>query len=322
MVGKQKLLSVVVPVYNEAEGLEEFHNKLLLPNVKKFTNSSYEILYVNDGSKDSSLEIMTKCAKKNRSVKVINLSKNFGKEIAVTAGIFQASCKAIIVIDADGQHPPELIGEFIEKWEAGAQVVIGIRASNQKEGAIKHWGSKIFYQIFNSASGSEIVPRSTDFRLIDKVVQQEFIRCYEKNRITRGLIDWLGFDREYITFHSPARLAGRASYSTKQLMKLAVNSFISLSIKPLEILASFGLLITLLSLAAGVFIIIEQFLLSDPLTLNITGSAMLGVFMSFLIGLVMTSQGIVAIYISHIYVQSQGRPLFIINRTTSVNLDD
>lgn len=316
------LLSIVVPAYNESEGIEEFHRKLLLPSIKKFTN--YEILYVNDGSKDDTLSKLSTIARSDKKgrVKVINLSRNFGKEIATTAGITTAHGDAIIILDADGQHPPKLIVDFVKKWEAGAQVVIGVRNSNTEEGFVKKFGSKIFYKLFNSYSGAAIVPRSTDFRLIDRAVQEEFIRCQERNRITRGLIDWLGFTRDYIEFDSPARLAGEASYRTTQLVKLALNSFVSLSLRPLEILAGIGAVVTSLSFLAGLFVILEQFLLGDPLKFHITGAAMLGIFITFLVGIVLTSQGIIAVYLSHIYTQTQARPLFVIDTKRSVNLHE
>ncbi len=313
-------LSIVIPAYNEAAGIKEFHERLLLPNILKAVNDLYEIIYINDGSRDNTLEILTEIAKKNDHVKVISFSRNFGKEIAVSAGIEFAEGKATIVMDSDGQHPPELISNFIEKWKAGAQVVVGVRKSNHREGLIKKLGSKLFYQFFNSVNGIQMQPGSTDYRLIDRSVQQEFIKLREHNRISRGLIDWLGFKRDYIYFDAPARLAGTASYSSAKLVGLAVNSFISLSLKPLFMLAWGGFFITLLSFMAGVFIFIEQFLLGDPFELDFTGAALLGIFVSFLVGLVLTSQGVLAVYLSHIHTHTQGRPLFIIDYGASVRI--
>jgi dolichol-phosphate mannosyltransferase len=313
------LLSVVIPAYNEAAGIEHFHNKLLLPAVKKAAKK-YEIIYVNDGSKDDTLAILTKFSQKNPSVKIVNLSKNFGKEIATTAGLSVASGDATIIMDADGQHPPELMTQFIEKWNEGAQVVVGVRGTNQKEGFVKKYGSKVFYRLFNSMSGAEIVPRSTDYRLIDKAVLLEFNRFTERHRITRGLIDWLGFTRDYIEFDSPARIAGEASYKTSQLIGLALNSFVSLSLKPLFFFGWVGAFITAGSLLLGIFIFVEQVLLHDPLRLGFTGPAMLGIFMSFLIGLVLISQAIMATYLSHVHTQTQDRPLFVIDKKKSVGI--
>jgi dolichol-phosphate mannosyltransferase len=314
------LLSIVVPMYNESEGVELFHYKVLLPELKKAVKKSYEIIYVNDGSSDDTLEKLTTIAESNPSVKIINLSRNFGKEIAITAGIGSASGQATIIMDGDGQHPPSLIGAFLDKWHAGAQVVVGVRSSNQKEGLIKKWGSKVFYKLFNTSSDTAIIPRSTDYRLIDEAVRTEFLRFTERHRITRGLIDWLGFKRAYISFDAPARLAGEASYKTSQLVRLAINSFISLSLKPLFFFGWVGAFITILSLLTGFFILIEQIALNDPLRIHFSGSAILGILMAFLIGLVLVSQAMLATYLSHVHAQTQNRPLFVIDYANSKNI--
>lgn len=313
------LISVVIPMYNEESGAKIFHETLLLPHLKRET-SSYEVIYVNDGSKDNTLKVLQEIARTDKKVKLINLSRNFGKEIAITAGIAHATGNATITMDGDGQHPPASIHDFVAAWKKGAQVVIGIRETNQKEGLVKRWGSKVFYKTFNSLSGATIVPRSTDYRLMDAVVRTEFLKCSERQRITRGIIDWLGFRREFVIFHSPARLAGEASYSTRQLFRLALNSFVSLSLKPLLVLSWLGAFITLFSFCTGGLIVLEQYAFGDPWRLHFTGSALLGIFVSFLVGIVITSMGIVAIYLSHIYEQTQGRPLYVTDPTESINV--
>lgn len=314
-------ISFVIPMYDEQEGALLFHNDILNPIVTKI-NYNYEIIYINDGSKDSTLNILQKIAQKDKKVKVISLSKNFGKEIATTAGINIANGDSIIILDGDGQHPPKMIDQFIKKWQDGAQVVVGVRNKNRNDSLAKRWCSKIFYKLFNSYSGATIVPRSTDYRLIDKVVQQEFIKFSERNRITRGLIDWLGFKKDYVYFDSPERLVGTATYKSSQLFRLALNSFVSLSIKPLLISGYLGVGIFLISSLVGIFIIIEQIIIGDPLGLKFTGTAMLSIFISFLVSIVLISQSMIAIYLSHIHAQTQARPLFIINPIESVNLDE
>ncbi len=314
------LLSVVVPVYNESDGIEIFHKSLISYLNPKNDIDDYELIYVNDGSSDDSIDKISKLAQSNKKIKVLCFSRNFGKEMATTAGIGASTGDAVILLDADGQHPPRLIKEFVKKWKNGIQVVIGVRSSNQKEGTVKKYGSKIFYKLFNTTSGSQIVPGSTDFRLIDAAVRDELVKFTERHRITRGLIDWLGFKRDYIEFDAPARIAGTASYKTSQLVKLAFNSFISLSLKPLFFFGWVGVGITAISVLTGVFIIIEQLLLGDPLALHFTGTAMLGILMSFLVGLVLISQSLLATYISHIHTQTQGRPMYVVDVTHSINL--
>lgn len=313
------LLSIVIPAFNESEGIEEFHNRLLLPALKG-RKLSYEIIYVNDGSSDNTLTKLSSLTAGDTPVRVINLSRNFGKEIATSAGLYYAKGNAVIVLDSDGQHPPELISEFVRLWQKGAQVVVGVRTSNQKEGFVKKFGSKLFYRMVNAISNTKLIPRSTDYRLLDRVVVDEFLKFSERDRITRGIIDWLGFERAYIEFDAPARLAGQASYNTSQLVRLALNSFVSLSLKPLFFFGWIGVAIIILSTIFGLFILIEQLILNDPWALHYSGSVILGTFTAFMVGLLLISQAILATYISHIYAQAQGRPLFVINPRGSKNL--
>ncbi len=308
-------LSLIIPLHNEQQALPGFHASLM-PAVKKAAEN-YEIIYVNDGSTDKTLTIATQLADNDKHIKILSLSRNFGKELAMTAGLTIATGDAIVIMDGDGQHPPELIYTFVEKWKAGNQVVIGVRRSNQQEGAVKHWGSALFYKLFGSLSDTTLTPGATDFRLIDKAVQTEFLRFTERQRVTRGLIDWLGFTRAYVPFDAPARLGGNASYNTGKLVQLAMNSFVSLSIKPLLFFGWIGALITTVSFLAGIVIFVEQFLMHDPLGFKFTGPALLGIFISFLVGLVLISQGIMAIYLSHVHAQTQNRPLFVIDHKNS-----
>lgn len=309
------LISIIIPVYNEELNVRPFFEQTLSVIAKDHKNK-YEVVYVNDGSKDSTLAELHKLANKYKMVKIVNLSRNFGKEIAITAGIHHAKGDALIMIDGDGQHPAELIPDFIAKWHEGYRVVVGVRKSNKKEGAIKKYGSRLFYKILNGMTDASLVPGSTDFRLIDKSVQSEFVRLTERNRITRGLIDWLGFSHAYIYFKASARMAGEASYSTSKLIKLALDSFVSLSLKPLYFAAYAGLVILPLATLVLIFSIVEM-LVGDPIGLHITGSAYLVLIALCMIGVLLVSQGIIAIYLSHIHSETQNRPLFIIDEATS-----
>lgn len=315
-----QLISLVLPSFNEEAGLELFHHRLLRPAINEIHDFAFEIIYVDDGSTDSTRDSLKRIAESDPSVRVVSLSRNFGKEIAITAGISFAEGDAIVILDSDGQHPPQMISEFITRWAAGAQVVVGVRQSNQEEGFVKRTGSRLFYRTLNAISEMQTVPRSTDFRLIDKDVREEFLKLSEPNRISRGLIDWLGFERSYVEFDSPARIAGSASYSVRSLFRLAINSFTTMSLRPLFAFGYLGMAITILALLLGVFLGIEQFILGDPMRLNVTGSALLGVFVAFLVGLVLTAQGVMALYVSHIHSQTQQRPLFVVNKGNSCRL--
>lgn len=312
------LISIVSPVYNEVEGIGWFHDSLSKV-LTKLLAYRFEIIYVNDGSTDNSYAALQELKpSKNASIKLVDLSRNFGKEAALSAGVQEAKGDAIIILDSDGQHPVEIIPDFIKKWSDGAEVVVGIRKSNKNEGLVKRQGSKLFYKMFNNITSVSLIPSSTDFRLIDRVVADEFLKLSERNRMTRSLIDWLGFDRTYIYFDANERQFGAATYTFKKLLELAINTFVSLSAIPLFIAGYIGLIFIIFSLFAGIFIVVEQFLLSDPLNLNVSGSALLGLLTIFLVGIILSSQGLLGVYISRLVSESQKRPLFIIRRKNNV----
>lgn len=309
------ILSVVVPVYNESAGLLAFHNALLRV-VERVYPQAYEIIYCDDGSRDGSAALIKTFQKHNPRIVLLKLSRNFGKEIATTAGIDHATGRAVITLDADGQHPVDLIPEFIERWRAGSRVVIGLRTANQREGVVKRLGSKLFYRVFSRLTGLKLVAGSTDFRLIDAAVQREFMRMTERNRITRGLIDWLGYERAYIEFVANPRLAGEAGYSFQKLFKLAIDSMVSMSISPLYITAYIGVVILPAAVLIGIGML-ANLLLHDPVHLRATGSAYVMVLLLFLVGVLLVSQGIIGLYLSHIHTETQNRPLYVIDQATA-----
>jgi len=310
MINRTKpVLSVVVPVYNEAAGIEQFHASLTA--VLKGAPLEYEILYVDDGSIDASVQMIVGFHDTNSHVRIIKLTRNFGKEIATTAGIHAAQGDAILMLDADGQHPVDTIPRFVAKWQQGAKVVVGISTDRQAS-LWKRAGSKLFYGIFRRLTGVAVDPNATDFRLIDKSVQVEFNRMSERNRITRGLIDWLGHDQQYVKYQENARLAGAPTQSFRKLFKLAVDSAISLSISPLHITAYIGAVVLPLAtlLGLGMF---ANYVLGDPFHLHATGGAYLMVLMLFLVGVLLVSQGIIGLYLSHIHTETQNRPLYVVD---------
>ena len=313
-------ISIVIPVHNEEEGIKDFLDKKLLPVLEKITQYKKEIILVDDGSSDHTLLILQKYGESSPNTKVVALSRNFGKEAALSAGLDYASGAAAITIDADGQQPPDLISKFIQKWEDGADIVTGVRDHYTKHGLIQKLGSKLFYWLLKKMGNKHTVPGSTDFRLIDRAVIDEFNQLPEHNRITRGLMDWLGFKQEYIEYTYGVRMAGKPSYNLKKLFKLAIDSFVSMSTTPLIILGYLGAIITFLSGCLGLFCIINQYILGDPLHLYWNGAIQMTIFITFLIGIVLISQAITALYISHIHAETQGRPLYIVNKKTSKNL--
>lgn len=316
-----KTISVVIPVYNEEKGFQKFYSEMLEPELKKL-NYDYEVILVDDGSRDKTLSIIQEMAEKDSHIKVLAFSRNFGKEVALTAGIREAVGDAILTIDADGQQPPKLIPEFIEKWEQGGEIVIGVRGKYEKHGLIAKLGSKLFYRMLRGMGVRDTVPGSTDFRIIDRAVADEYNKLTEHGRITRGLMDWMGFKKVYIDYIYGNRLAGKPSYNFSKLFGLAIDSFISLSTTPLMLFGWLGVFITIASFILGVFVIIEEFIMGDPIGLKWTGTTCVSIFITFLVGLVLISQAVTALYISHIHAEAQGRPLYIIDRKNSRNLKD
>jgi glycosyltransferase involved in cell wall biosynthesis len=309
------LISIVVPLFNEREVLPAF-DASLRKVLATMPDQRYEIIYCDDGSYDGTLAIVQALCVEHDDTRLLRLSRNFGKEVATTAGIHAAKGDAIIMIDGDGQHPVELLPKFIQKWREGNRVVVGVRTANQREGMVKRLGSRMFYAIFNKLSGIKLVPGSTDYRLIDQAVQRDFMQMTERNRITRGLIDWLGYERAFVHFKAHPRLSGNASYSLNKLSRLAIDSVISHTLTPLYVTAYIGAVILPLSVLLGLLMLLNA-VFGDPLSLHVTGSAYVMVLLLFLVSVLMVSQGISGLYLSHIHAETQNRPLYIIDEKAS-----
>jgi glycosyltransferase involved in cell wall biosynthesis len=314
------LLSIVVPALNEGGHLQHLHDSLVR-EADKVTDGDYEIIYCDDGSTDNTADLVVNWHAADSRVKLIKFSRNFGKESALTAGISEARGQAILTIDADGQHPVELMPKFIAAWRAGARVVVGVRDNSSGGGWFKRLSARIFYAVFSKLIRQQLAQGTTDYRLIDRSVQEAFLDLKETDRITRGLIDWLGFRQEYITFHSPDRSDGVPGYSYHRLAKLALNSVVSMTPTPLFVPGYLGMAITLFALVLGAAVGLEQIILHDPLGWKFTGTAMLGILILFLVGVVLMSQGILSLYISHIQAQSKQRPLYVIDYQDSIGID-
>jgi dolichol-phosphate mannosyltransferase len=309
MESGKKIISIVIPVFNEEKNLP-----ILFENLHEVIDRlpyDFEIIFINDGSSDSSLRELQTIAAADARVRVLDFTRNFGKEVAVTAGINLCRGAACLMIDADLQHPMEKISEFLEKWEGGAEVVVGVREKNRGEGFVKKIGSYFFYKLINSISELEIVSRATDFRLIDRVVIDEFNKLTEKNRMTRALIDWLGFRRAYISFEANERLHGKPGYDFIKLVRLAFNSMVSLSLFPLKLAGYLGIIITIASGLLGIFIMINRYITNE---LYFSGTAILAVIILFLIGIVLICLGFIALYIANIHVEVSNRPMYIIRK--------
>lgn len=307
---QSKTISIVIPIYNEAPNVTPLY-KTLTSTIRSLPHQ-FELIFVDDGSSDDSVKKLRQVARKDKRAKVIELARNFGKEIAVTAGLHKAKGDAAIIMDADLQHPPELLPQFVNEWEKGADVVVGVKKYSKDEGWFKKVSSSGFYTILGKVTSATITPHASDFRLINRKVIDTFKTFTERNRITRGLIDWAGFDRRYIYFEAPPRLHGEAGYSYRKLFGLAMNSFTAYSMLPLKVASWLGWIILVVSSVLGAFVMIEKYILGDPMQLEIRGTALLAILLLFLVGVVLICLGFVALYIARIHEEVINRPLYIV----------
>ncbi len=311
---------MVSPVYNEERGILQFYDSLHAVLRKSF-GEGFEMIFVDDGSTDKTPAILGGIARKNKLVRFVCLSRNFGKENALSAGIAHAQGKAILLIDSDGQHPVEYIPRFISAWQDGAKVVVGIR-DTKHAGAFKKLASELFYHALNFFSDQKTVPGSTDFRLIDSSVREAFLELRESDRVTRELIDWLGFERAYIHYQENPRKHGQPTYTFRKLLHLALNNIIASGSGLLNLILYFGLTTATLSFLLGIAVFLQQIVLGDPLNWNFTGTAMLGIMTVFLVSILLVAIGTLAMFIGNIYNQSRGRPLYVVDHEKCVNTTD
>jgi dolichol-phosphate mannosyltransferase len=311
-----KLLSIIIPVFNEETTLPQLTSELTA--AMDSLGFDYEIIFVNDASTDRSGAVIDSLAGSNSKIKYLEFSRNFGKELATSAGLAHAAGDAAIMIDADLQHPVEIVPQFIRKWQDGNEVVIGVRQNNKGQGMMKKMGGLVFYKIMSRIGHTRIIPHATDFRLIDRKVINEFNRFSERERITRGLIDWLGFKKDYIYFDAAKRNHGKA-LGFFGLARLAVSSFINHSLFPLRLAGYLGGIIIIFSGLFGLFIFIEKYLLNDPLDMNFSGPAILAVINLFLVGVILSSLGLIALYIGSIHSEVMNRPMYVVRKKKNLS---
>ena len=309
-----KLISIIVPVYNEQKNLLLVGEKIREVFLRLKDRYDYEIIFVNDGSTDGSAQIISNAAALDKKIKYLEFSRNFGKEIATSAGLHYAKGDAAIIFDADLQFPAELLPQFIEKWENGAEIVIGVRDANKNEGLFKKIGGWGFYKLMNLMGNSSIIAHGTDFSLISRLVLDEFNRFTERTRITRGLLNWLGFKKDYVHFAANERVGGKAGYSKLKLIKLAFEAIITQSMFPLQLSGYLGLIISFFSGILGIFIIVEKYILDDPLGMNISGTATLAAITLFLVGIILICMGLMALYIGNISAEISRRPMYVVRK--------
>ncbi|ELR96929.1 glycosyltransferase family 2 protein [Gloeocapsa sp. PCC 73106] len=299
-------LSIVIPMYNEELNLDSLFERLL--RVISQLDSTYEIICINDGSKDNTLERLVQYHHQYPEIKIINLSRNFGKEIALSAGIDYATGDAVIPIDADLQDPPELIGLLLDKWREGYDVVYATRSSRQGETWLKRFTAKGFYQTLSKLSFISIPSNTGDFRLLDRRVVEALKKMPERTRFMKGLFAWVGFKQTAIFFERHPRNGGKTTWNYWRLWNLAIEGITSFSSVPLKIWSYLGLLISCFSFIYASFLIIRTLILG----IDVPGYASIIVAILFLGGIQLISLGIIGEYLSRVYEEVKQRPLYLV----------
>ena len=309
-----KKISVVIPMYYEEEVAQECYSKMtqVLLNIKDY---DYEIICVNDGSKDKTLPILEKIAEEDKKVKVISFARNFGHQCAVTAGLKYVTGDAIVIIDADLQDPPELIPEMLKLWEEGNEVIYGKRKTREGESKFKLLTAKMFYNTLNALSDVDIPKDTGDFRLVDRKVVDVINSLPEHNKFLRGLFSWVGFEQKAFEYERKERFAGKTKYPLKKMLKLASDGIIGFSSKPLKIVGGLGIITICIS-----FIILIYAILSFTFKWNqlAPGWTSLMVTTTFFSGVILISLWMIGEYISRIYDETKGRPQYIINKEINI----
>ena len=313
---QKKILSIVSPVYNEAENLGEFYSRVI--NATDNLNLEIEIIYINDGSQDSTIDIITKQRQIDNRITIIDLSRNFGKEIALTAGLDYSSGDAVIVIDADLQDPPELIPKLVEKWREGYDVVNAKRIKRKGESLLKKVMSYIYYRLLFYLSDVN-VPRDTgDFRLLNKNALDALLKLREKHRYMKGLFVWVGFKQKEIEYEREARFKGKTKWGFFSLFNLAFDGLTSFSIMPLRLASTIGFLSALIGFFYGAVIFFKTLFFHEP----VAGFTSLVVLVTFFGGIQLLSIGIIGEYIGRIFNETKNRPLYVVkNIQGSIFLD-
>ncbi|NLB38292.1 MAG: glycosyltransferase family 2 protein [Clostridiales bacterium] len=301
------VLSVIIPCYNEEAVLTETHRRLT--GVMQKLGEPYELVYVNDGSKDKTPQMLDALASQDSHVRVVHFARNGGHQVAVSAGLDYATGDAIVIIDADLQDPPEVIPEMVEKWRAGAQVVYGKRRSRKGDSGFKQLTAKWVYRLQRKLAGNAFPEDTGDFRLVDKQVVDVVRNMPERNRYLRGMFAWVGFRQEAVLFDRDKRFAGETHYPLRKMLKLSANGIYGFSSKPLGLITMAGLMLLALGGAALLALVVLA-LLGMP-----GGLWWLAALQGALAGIVLLALGIMGCYVSRIYDEAKGRPLYVVAAT-------
>lgn len=310
-----KKISVIVPMYYEEKVVTECYNRLT-KCLKEIKNYNYEIIIIDDGSKDKTLDIIEKIASQDKHIKIISFSRNFGHQAAVTAGLKHVTGDAIVIIDADLQDPPELIPQMIQLWEQGNEIIYAKRKKRNGESPFKLLSAKMFYQILNSLSDTEIPKDTGDFRLVDRKVVNTINEMPEHNKFLRGLFSWVGYKQIPFEYEREERFAGKTKYPLRKMLKLAADGIFSFSTKPLKLLGGLGMISIIISICLLIYSLISYAFKLNNLS---AGWTSIMVTVTFFAGVQLVSLWIMSEYIGRIYDETKQRPQYIIDK--KINID-
>ncbi|MEA5115131.1 MAG: glycosyltransferase family 2 protein [Geobacteraceae bacterium] len=310
------MLSIVVPIYFEEDTLPQFYDRLKGVMEQLASAAKYELIFVNDGSTDRSLDLLRQLSRDDNSIRVIGFSRNFGHQVAITAGIDHAQGDAVVVIDGDLQDPPEVIPEMFAKWQDGYKVVYGVRNSRKGESAFKLITARVFYRCINYLSDVHLPLDAGDFRLMDRVVVDALCSIREENRYIRGLVSWVGFPQFALSYDRDSRYAGETKFNLRKMLKFAFDGITGFSDRPLRISSKLGILCTITSFAMIIWLIYSK--ITSPSS-TIQGWTSLLVVVLFLGGIQLLSIGLLGEYIGRIHRETKKRPLYVVAEKIGFN---
>jgi glycosyltransferase involved in cell wall biosynthesis len=310
------LLSLIVPCLNEEAVLHETHRRLT-EAVEKI-GMSFEIIYVDDGSTDSTPTLLRKLQRTDGRVRVVRLSRNFGHQVAITAGMEHAAGDAVVVIDADLQDPPEVIEEFVAQWQQGCEVAYGVRDRRDGESAFKLWSAKLFYRLLGWLSETEIPLDTGDFRLMDRKVVRALLSMPERDRFIRGMVSWLGFSQVAVPYRRAPRLAGETKYPLYKMVRFATDGIVSFSTVPLRLATWLGFAVSAIATLGILFALYARLFAKNW----VQGWASLVIAILFLGGVQLMCLGIIGEYVGRIYSESKRRPLYLVSELLGFDASD
>ncbi|MEM7774322.1 MAG: glycosyltransferase family 2 protein [Pseudomonadota bacterium] len=310
----QQSITVVVPVFNEYGGLDELLARLQ-PSLDA-TGLTWDILFVDDGSRDGTFERLAVLHGEDQRIQVLSLSRNFGKEIAIAAGLQHARGDAVIIMDSDLQHPPELIGEFVQRWQQGYRIVFGQRMDRDTDSPVRSFFSRSFYQLYNALVESDIPPGAGDFRLLDRKAVDAMNQLGESSRFNKGLFAWIGFKSVGVPFTVSERAHGVSKWSFRKLARFAIDGLTSFTTLPLRVWSLLGALISLVAFVYAMVVLVQTLVFGT----NLPGFPTLAISIMFFSGVQLISLGVLGEYLGRVYEEVKARPLYIV--ADAVGLDD